>query len=44
MATEGTTTQPVTAGELHQLSPGGGRYRLIEGELRTRPPAGGVLA
>jgi hypothetical protein len=41
MATEGTTTQPVTAEDLCRLSPRGGRYRLIKGELRTMPPAGG---
>jgi Uma2 family endonuclease len=41
MATEGSTTQPVTAEELQRLSPRGSRYRLIKGELRTMPPAGG---
>lgn len=40
MATEHTATQPVTAQDLYQLPPGG-RYALIQGDLRKMPPAGG---
>jgi Uma2 family endonuclease len=39
MASEDTATQAVTVADLQRL-PRGGRYRLIEGELRTSPPAG----
>jgi Uma2 family endonuclease len=41
MATEDTTTQLVTAEDLQRLPRRGGRYRLIKGELRAMPPAGG---
>jgi Uma2 family endonuclease len=41
MATEDTATQPVTAEDLERLPTGSGRYALINGELRTIPPAGG---
>jgi Uma2 family endonuclease len=41
MATEEIATTPVTAEDLCRLPPCGGRYRLIKGELKTMPPAGG---
>jgi Uma2 family endonuclease len=41
MASEDTATQAITAAELQRLPSRGGRYRLIKGELRTMPPAGG---
>jgi Uma2 family endonuclease len=41
MTTEDTATQTFTAEDLHRLPSRGSRYRLIKGELRTMPPAGG---
>jgi len=41
MATEGATTQLVTAEDLQRLPSHNSRHRLIKGELRTMPPAGG---